>query len=308
LSTLFVIGFIVLLLEAPAWTWGHEGHRIVARIAAKNLSTDAQAKIASILQTTAAGVEAAMADASTWPDEINKVKTKTENWHYIDVPVTAPFNAAGLCLNHACVIDQINAMENRLEKNQTGFKLATPPTPSRPMTSEELAFLIHFVGDIHQPLHAATDGDKGGNCVHLAQPIVHPDQSKTTELHALWDVDEVMAVMARHGNDEVQTATALFQRFKSGTTVTPGTVEQWARESNDLARQAIYQKLALPDHTAPPATCAAGIAPVAIDQNYLNDTAGDAELQLLRAGIRLSNVLNAICAGNGCAANPKKKT
>jgi hypothetical protein len=303
-----VAGIIALAAGVPAWTWGHEGHRIVARIAAKNLSPEAQAKVALILHTTAAGVEAAMADAATWPDEINKVKTETGNWHFIDVPVTAPFDTAGLCPNHACVIDQINAMVTRLEKNRTGFTLAAEPEPPRPMTSEELAFLIHFVGDIHQPLHAATDGDKGGNCVNLTHPIVHPDHTRTTELHALWDVDVVMSVMARHGNDEAQTANALFQQFKSGTNVSQGTAEQWARESNDLARQDIYQKLALPDHTAPPTTCAAGIAPVAIGPSYLNDTASDAEQQLLRAGIRLSNVLNEICAGNGCAANPRKKT
>src|SRR5437870_9859353 len=98
---------LCLLPATPAWSWGREGHRVVARIAAKNLSPGARARIATILGTNAAGVEEAMARASAWPDEIDKTQTGTRDWHFIDVPITAPFSIAGLCPQHQCIIDQI---------------------------------------------------------------------------------------------------------------------------------------------------------------------------------------------------------
>src|SRR2546428_5072539 len=78
-------------LPVTSFGWGREGHRVVAKIAAKNLSQDARNKVATILGTNNAGVEEALAEASTWPDEINKSQTKTADWHFVDVPVTAPF-------------------------------------------------------------------------------------------------------------------------------------------------------------------------------------------------------------------------
>src|ERR1051326_8980932 len=91
-----------LLMSGPAFPWGAEGHRIVAMVAAKNISGATRSKLALILSTDDAGLEAAMAIAATWPDKINKRATKTENWHFIDVPVTAPFSTAGLCGGHDC--------------------------------------------------------------------------------------------------------------------------------------------------------------------------------------------------------------
>lgn len=299
-----IVTAVSLLVSAtPVWSWGRDGHRVVARIAAKNLSQEARIKIAAILQTNTAGVEEAMVRASTWPDEIDKAQTGSRDWHFIDVPVTAPFSIAGLCLQHNCVVDQIQDMQSRLRDNTTGFALLTPPNPPRPMTSQELAFLIHFVGDIHQPLHAAANGDRGGNCVVLTQPLLHPDGSQTTELHAAWDVDEVLRVFSALGK-ETATATALFLRFKNGAAVPQLSPQDWARESNDLARTAVYQKLHIPGHTAPPGVCAQGIAKVTVNQSYLNGNVPDVERRLMQAGIRLSNILNQICAGAGCVANP----
>lgn len=300
-----IAGVLVFALTAsPAWSWGRSGHRIVAKVAAKNLSADARKKVAAILGTNAAGVEAAMAAASTWPDDIDKTKTGTRDWHFVDVPVSTPFSLTGLCAGHNCVVDQIENMRDRLQTNKTGFKLLQTPSPFRPMTSQELAFLIHFVGDLHQPLHAAVNGDRGGNCVMLAHPLPHNDGSDpTTELHAAWDVDEVLAVLKALGNENA-TAQALFQRFKSGAQVSQLTPVDWTRESNDLARTDIYQKLMIPTRTAPAGQCATGIAKVDVNQAYLSGNVADVERQLMRAGIRLSTILNQICAGNGCKAKP----
>jgi nuclease S1 len=290
---------VFLAVASPIWPWGREGHRIVARIAARNLKPEARKKLAAILGTNDAGLEQAMAAASTWPDEINKSRTGTFYWHFVDVPVYEPFALGALCAKHECIVDRIEEMAGRLRTNRTGFALAAPPEPPRQAKSQEVAFLIHFVGDIHQPLHGSDNSDQGGNCEHLQPPLEHADGTKTNVLHGVWDVDQVLTVMKALGSEEATTA-ALVRRFKGGETVPQGTALDWTRESHQLAREYIYEKLRIPKYDAPFGQCATSVANLAIDQAYLDSNEKLVEQQLLRAGIRLSNVLNEVCAGNGC--------
>jgi hypothetical protein len=306
-----IAAFIIastLIFPTTYFAWGTSGHRIVAKIAARNLSPNVRAKVVAILGTTDAGLEEAMATAATWPDDgLNKKKTKTGDWHFVDVSVSMPFSVGTLCDHHDCVLDRIAEMSRRLGMNELGFHLAARPNIPRTMTSQEFAFLTHFVGDIHQPLHAANNGDRGGNCEPLTNFILH-QPFDTKELHAAWDDDEVRAVMKVLG-DENQTTTALFSRFQNGEQVDQLTPLDWARESNDLAKKDIYTKFNLPNHTAPPGTCDPMIKTlnekVNVNQEYLDGNVADTETQLLRAGIRLSRVINEICAGNGCVAKPR---
>src|SRR5262245_48450026 len=279
------------LVPEHVGAWGKEGHRIVARIAAKNLLQATREKLRAILGlTTDAALENAMASAAIWPDRIDRAATGTARWHFINVPISAPFSVAGHCEQHECVIDQIDNMRTRLQMNQNGFALLAPPNPPRTMTSQELAFLIHFVGDIHQPLHAAWNGDRGGGCVPLTKPLVHDDENaNTTDLHIAWDIDEVLAAMKGHSMSEQATAAALFKRFKNGAVVSQATPVDWARESSDIARIEIYQKLGIPKYTSTPGNCAIGIKPVLITASYLEGNVATVERRLMEAGIRLSN-------------------
>jgi nuclease S1 len=297
----------VLVVPAPLHAWGKEGHRIVARIAAKNLTQTTRDKLRRILGvTTDAALASAMAAAAVWPDRIDRAATGTSRWHFINVPIASSFSVAGHCPNHDCVLDRIEDLRHRLQTNESGFALLAPPNPPRTMTSQELAFLIHFVGDIHQPLHAAWNADRGGGCVRLTTPLVHDDgkNTDTTDLHLAWDIDTVLAAMKTHGGSEQATAAALFARFKKGASVPQGTPEQWARESNDLAKTVIYQRLGIPNYTTTSGDCATGITPVLITSSYLNSNVAIVERRLMEAGIRLSNVLNEICSGTGCKAKP----
>src|SRR5438034_4174682 len=97
----FVNGLVVVLAmsgtagaPAPAWAWGHEGHRLVAKIAAKRLQPGVDAKVAAILGTSVAGLPAAMADAATWPDDIRDKEPGPAGWHFINAPVFSPSNFA----------------------------------------------------------------------------------------------------------------------------------------------------------------------------------------------------------------------
>jgi len=310
MQTVRVIVLLLVMLGAvtsSSFAWGREGHRIVARIAAKNLSPESRQKVAAILGTpvSSVAVEDAMVRAATWPDEIDKVATGSRDWHFVDGPVRTPFTLAGLCHANDCITDRIDEMVRRLQSNQTGFHLLTPPSPSRPMTSQELAFLIHFVGDIHQPLHAASDGDRGGNCVPLTHPIQHLQTDPTTQLHAVWDNDVVNTVMARLGGESA-TANALSTRA-AHTAIVQAAPNDWARESNDLARTAVYAALQIQPHSQPTAPGRCPVTPIhAVDvtKAYLDANEAAAEDRLMLAGIRLANLLNQICAGNGCRIPP----
>jgi hypothetical protein len=290
-----VVAVVIALVVGPStasWGWGHEGHRVIARIAAKALDNDTRTKLAAIFGTadTPGAVEAAMADASVWPDQIDKFATGTREWHFINVPVSKPFSVVGLCPLHKCVIDRVNEMEARLRNNQKGFTLLKAPFPNRPMTSREMAFLIHLVGDLHQPLHAATNNDLGGTAVTLTVAIPH-GQFPTTNLHGAWDEDEVDAVLTALG-DENHAVAALFQRFQNGAAVTQLGPVEWAHESSGLAEQDVYGKLQIANHV------------VNVTPAYLQGNVGDVEQQLMRAGIRLGRLLKDICQGDGCKANP----
>lgn len=298
-----VVLLAVLLVPLPGRAWGASGHRIVARIAAKNLSPVARQKVRAILGVSDAGLEASMANASIWPDRIDKGATGTERWHFVNVPVFSPFSLAGLCGGGECVTSQIEDMARRLRTNQSGFTLAAKPIPPRPMTQQELAFLIHLVGDVHQPLHAVVNGDRGGNCVFLTKPLVN-GTDKTDQLHGVWDNNEVLSVMKLHGNTEAQTASALFQRFKNGAVVDQRDPDDWARESHALALAAVYKKLNISVHTAGRGQCATNIQKVTITPSYLTDNVAAVETRLMEGGIRLSNMINDICTGSGCKANP----
>jgi S1/P1 Nuclease len=104
--------------------------------------------------------------------------------------------------------------------------------------------------------------------------------------------------------EESTTSTALFQRSTRGSSVPQLTPLDWAHESNELARRDVYQKLNLPNHTAAANKCAPRIGRTTLTQRYLDGNRADVEQQLMRAGIRLSAILNQICAGTGFAANP----
>ena len=290
-----------LLIPAPTQTWGASAHRIVARVAARNLSPVARQKVRAILAVSDTSLENSMANASVWPDRIDKRATGTDRWHFVNVPPFSPFSLSGMCGGGECITAKVDDMARRLRTNQTDFALDTKPIPFRPMTQQELAFLIHLVADIHQPLHAAANGDRGGSCVLLAEPLVN-GPNVTDQLHGIWDHNVVSTAMA--GRTEAQMVALLFQRFKSGAVVTQGDAADWARESHRIALDAVYKKLNIPQHEAPPGQCARNIQRVTVTSEYLASNGTTVERRLLEGGIRLSRVLNDVCSGAGCKANP----
>jgi hypothetical protein len=147
-------------------SWGFKGHRAIATIAEKHLTTNTS----KVVQTLLRGET--ITDVSTWADE-NRDKA-TAPWHYLNLP---------LGLNHEQFVDAVSKQGNdnvyaAILKVEAILKDKTS-TPDQ--KHEALKYLIHLVGDAHQPMHVSRKEDKGGNTIQLQF------DGKGTNLHALWD-------------------------------------------------------------------------------------------------------------------------
>jgi hypothetical protein len=201
-KTILIALIGTILFCYPAWAWFAEGHEIVAIIAADDLTPTARAHVAQILGVPAEtlSVEKAMAAASIRPDtEFRKEDRSRASWHFIDICMQD--NEQDLpkrCPHGNCVTAKIDEYAGRLRDGSYDNWGAVG----------DLAFLIHFVGDIHQPLHAATNADRGGTC---QQVNFAPAEEN---LHYAWD-DAVVVVAGEGARDEragghgLETRTAL---------------------------------------------------------------------------------------------------
>ena len=252
-----------LLSCAPALSWGSLGHHIIARIAAGELTPTASAAVADLL-----GGETlpSMVTASTYADEIRPTRRETAPWHYVNIEIDSNgYNAARDCPDDACVVAQIEHEE----------KVIGDTSISKPIRAEALRFLIHFIGDLHQPLHCADNHDRGGNMVKL---ILGGQQ---TNLHAVWDT----AVVEALGNSEEMIATTLAsQILPSGRAMwSQGTEISWANETWMVASRIVYRSF--------PGSAATD-APIVLPSTYATTQRAVVEMQLERAGVRLAAVLN----------------
>jgi S1/P1 Nuclease len=277
-----------VLFACPALAWFAEGHEIVAIIAADDLTPTARSHVAQILGVSAdtRSVETAMAAASIRPDtEFRREDRSTAPWHYIDICLQDEGSDIGArCPNGNCVTAKIDEYAGRLRHSNYDKWGA----------AGDLAFLIHFVGDIHQPLHAATNADRGGAC----QPVkVTPAEEN---LHYTWD-DAVVVVLEKElgTNEPAATARKLEQLYSVQSdriTWKPGSSAQIAWESHQLAEIEVYRGLGIPerpcvlDASCDPATS----TPITLSQDYMKREGQIAGRQLAKAGHRLAALLNQI--------------
>jgi hypothetical protein len=255
------VSLVGLILASPAWAWGVEGHEVVAALAARQLTPRAASQIAMLLKGPA---QAAMIADANWADEIRDQRPETGRWHYVNIPISAAgYDARRDCRMNACIVAQIDRQLAVLRERR-----ATPGA-----RADALRFVIHLVADIHQPLHAADDGDRGGNDIHVRIRGTSIDAS----MHQVWDTRVVEA----SGTDPVALA-ARIARDVSPTTWRgwqAGTPAIWADQSQKLAQSDIY-------------AVTRGRRRVRLDRGYLAREAPVARLQLARAGARLAWLLN----------------
>src|SRR5580700_268916 len=150
-----------------ALAWGPEGHSLIARIAETQLTPAARARVTAIL---APGQT--LASIASWADEVRRSRPESANWHFVDIPIDRPhLDMTRDCAKNDCVVAKIADLRKTL------LSPATPPDQQR----EALMFLVHFIGDMHQPLHSSDNQDRGGNSVRVVF------FGRQTNLHSVWD-------------------------------------------------------------------------------------------------------------------------
>jgi hypothetical protein len=160
---------VVAATAGPVWAWGPVGHRVTAQIADKRLTPRARAAIAQLLETGES-----LAEASLWADQHRRELPRSAPWHYVDVPLDEPrYHSlfSGDTPERGYVVDKIH-----------DFKVVLGDT-NRPISERRMAlrFLVHFVEDLHMPMHVGDHDDKGGNRTQVRF------FDRGTNMHSLWD-------------------------------------------------------------------------------------------------------------------------
>lgn len=268
-----------LLCPSIALAWGPEGHRIVGNLAQRQLTPQAAAAVADLLRGEP---DPTLAGVATWADDLRQTDKdlfmKTRTWHYDDFPRgDCDYVQPRDCPGDACATEQIPAQE----------KILADPSQPRPARIQALKWVVHLVGDIHQPFHAGYGDDKGANDfqISLRTNIQPQDYAKKhysngvmgTNLHAVWDY----YVVARRGLGTQRYADELAARgapppgAPADETATGGDSKDWAAEScRIIAAESLYP----PSHR--------------INNAYLDQMQPIAERRLIQAGHRLATLLN----------------
>jgi hypothetical protein len=290
--SIFAALLVAGLLPQHAAAWGDEGHQIVALVAEQYLEPAARAEVAAMLGADQdARTAHDIASEAMWADRYRDSDRggsreryiRTRQWHFANIELDGP-NLDEACFDHpplpagvpasrgpadACIVDKIDQFAAELE--------------NRAATAAErllaLKFILHLVGDVHQPLHAADDHDAGGNRTH-----VEADGFAPGNLHHFWDVEFV----DRLGSTATETASRLLARIsdEQHRAWSHGTATDWAMESFALARDHAYGML--------PAARTDGV--YVLPPAYVDIAIPDAAAQLCKAGVRVAFLLNRVLA------------
>ncbi len=255
MKKILLITFLFTFLPILCWGWGREGHQIIATVAEDHLDESTKVMIQSLIGSNL------LYSVASWADDVRKERRETA-WHYVDIRLGSTYDASRDCaLPHSCVVVKIEEF----------LKVLTDKNASREDRAEALKFVVHFVGDIHQPLHAVEE-DRGGNGIRVR--FFDDDRCGPYEcnLHGVWDSSMILhtgmkrADYAEH-EQELITAEKLDKR-------TTGTPEQWANESAKLA-QAAWVK-----------------GEADLDKPYYDQQIRVVDRQMAVAGLRLAKLLN----------------
>ena len=313
-GTVLLASSFAAIAGSPAWAWGCKGHQIVALIAERHLNPHTRAMVMQILAASAISPDLrrycsdtgldAFADSSTWADDERNVRPDTAGWHFIDIPRGAPKgDIAQYCPPSTGCITKSIADEIAVLRN---------PGASAQSRAEALRYLIHFVGDLHQPLHTTTNDDRGGNCVPVAFFDRTPQETNPAKedyrpnLHGVWDTDIIEHFA--HGRTAQQIADELESIFKAQVPAWESElidVAAWAWEGHQVAENVVYGDLPNKVAVEKPRevnTCAdddhISTRMLGLHEQIGDDYESAAETavqeQLAKAGARLAAVLNSI--------------
>ncbi|WP_250522926.1 MULTISPECIES: S1/P1 nuclease [unclassified Caballeronia] len=277
----FAVSLIAMCVSPFVWSWGQEGHSIVAEIAQRRLTPNATMELAGTL-----GAGTSMASVASWADDVRDSRPETASWHYVDIPIADDkYDRALECkpsTSGDCIVEELTRLRIQLRCGVSAQDRL-----------DALKFAIHFIGDIHQPLHTVNDF-KGGTALSIAVIMrgltctghCQPAQS-STNLHALWDSGLIQKTVWDWGAmvDRLENGW-----LKSAEAATPGidggTPKEWAEETHHLA-QAVW-KMTPENHQ--------------VDDVYFSAALPLLDRQLGVAGLRLARFLNEAYASRTCPA------
>jgi hypothetical protein len=256
---------MALLAAAPALAFGPTGHRVAGHIADRLLCAPTRAALEPLLEGTT------LAEAGLWPDIIRRDPEweRSKPWHFINVS-----DGGSVARAARQGPDNVLAALARFERELTDSSLDLR------QRGRALRFVVHFLVDIHQPLHVGRAGDRGGNLVPVRVA------GRETNLHAVWDGEPLRlpgqpSPRDRAGALQLPPAAAR-ARWQRASPL------DWARESQAL-RPVVY------------GFAAAGAAPPDLPPAYLDRARAVTDERLLKAGVRLAGRLNVLLgAPAGC--------
>ncbi|HJT23300.1 MAG TPA: S1/P1 nuclease [bacterium] len=275
LGTCVCAGFFAA--SSPSGAWGRVGHQTVAYIAQDQLTPQARKAVQDIL-----GPGEDLASVSTWADTIVKSRPETAPWHFFNLDVRqsqGKYDIADVCKNHDCVVDQI-------EKD---YGILGQRFASRREKREVLKFLVHFLGDIHQPLHCADDKDRGGNekWFRYYGPSGHWRRYTWVNFHSFWD--NLLEPKAKENPRRL--ASRLEKRIspQDEKSWAHGKALDWAYESFLIAQNDIYK--GIPEGPLLEKNRWGKDLP---EDYYSPRMRGIVDRQLEKAGVRLAFLLNTL--------------
>lgn len=307
---------------AEAFGWGDRGHRVVARLAAQSLTPAAATRAAALLSDEAfisdckqrhlptATLEDRLACVSTWADKVRNDRPYTRQWHFVDIPRDAgqyvPARDCPSSPEGDCVIQEI----------ERAFAVLSNPGEERCARAAALKYIIHFVGDMHQPLHSAADTqdaeaiangfetDRGGNLKFVTWlGSAKNSFGDNWQLHAVWDSAIIDATSPNEASLTGALVSALTPAQKQFAKPSAGTAAQfaetlsallaeWALDAHALAVQKAYGGLGPQDPNDVAVDKGKKYRRYHLTQVYLDSNRPVVRQQLTLAGVRLARVLN----------------
>lgn len=262
--------WVAAVSTANLAAWGPEGHIIVAKIAANRLSPSAKAGVKQLLGRHT------LDSVANYADQIRQQRPSTAAWHFVDIPKDVtdydPQRDCKATPQGDCVIAEIARAQNDL-KNRALTKTRR---------AEALKFIVHFVGDMHQPLHCSDNNDRGGNDVKVKF------LGKPSNLHRVWDSDIIDN--SHLAAEEYSAQLDSWLDAEDTSAIEKGTTVKWALAAHTLAHDDAYNAPSDGD----------------LDTAYIDANQPIVEQQLAYAGLRLAAMLNAAFAPSGGKAHRKR--
>lgn len=330
LACLTVLVCLTTIAPVSASAWGNEGHQITALVAYMLLTPRARNNVDAVL----AGKK--IDGIATWPDDLKRAgegcvvpnakgcnpnyRPETSQWHFVDMPLgDGRFDPKGdYCRSSRygdCIVPAIDDFRDILNRS-TRRTFASNGDEQKRKLHDALSFIVHLLGDIHQPLHCAQNNNDGGGNNVLVTWTGEPKYTYDVvwNLHSVWDeylVDRNISLMPQGKRTYPAYAASLFKKLNKAerdyaqakaSNIESGraeTVVAWAEGSHALAKTSAYS---LPSKTVKTSTRGAQkkdrqgkpLDLIVLNEKYFTDNMTEVEGQLRLGAVRLARILNEI--------------